>query len=255
MLLAIDAGNTNIVFAVFDGEKLLGKWRLSTDISRTSDEYAIALLELFKLEDLDLLKIDAVVIASVVPQHNFALKSFCSDYLSKKPIMVDSKKIKTGITIKLNESSEVGADRIVNSLAAYKIYKKDAIILDFGTATTFDVISSKGDYLGGVIAPGIDLSIKSLHRAAAKLPEIAVKKPTKIIGKTTVSAMQSGIFFGYLGLIEGITERIKKEYGKKMIIIATGGLATLFHGATDSINYLEPDLTIIGLKEIYKLNS
>ena len=168
---------------------------------------------------------------------------------------VDSKKIETGITIKLNESSEVGADRIVNSLAAYKIYKKDAIILDFGTATTFDVISSKGDYLGGVIAPGIDLSIKSLHRAAAKLPEIAVKKPTKIIGKTTVSAMQSGIFFGYLGLIEGITERIKKEYGKKMIIIATGGLATLFHGATDSINYLEPDLTIIGLKEIYKLNS
>lgn len=254
MLLAIDVGNTNIVFAVFSGDDLEGKWRLSTDTSRTSDEYAVVFRDLLQLNGINFSDIKNIIISSVVPQHTFEIKNFCNDYFSCKPMVIGEKGVKVGMDIDVDRASEVGADRLVNAVSAYKTYKKAAIIIDFGTATTFDVINKKGAYIGGLIAPGINLSLDALHAAAAKLPEIAIKKPSKVIGKSTVSAMQSGIYFGYKGLIEGIIANIRSEIEEEMITIATGGLAPLFAESTDSIEHLEPNLTINGLNEIYKIN-
>lgn len=251
MLLAVDAGNTNVVFAVFDGDRLLGKWRLATDINRSADEYVAILKPLLEISNLLFSNIKNIIVACVVPQHLFVLKTFCRDYLRIKPLVVGENGVVIGMKVDTDNPEEVGADRLVNAVAAWALCRKPCIILDFGTATTFDVVSRKGHYIGGVIAPGVNLSLKALHQAAAKLPEIAIKKPRRTIGRSTVSAMQSGVYYGYIGLIDGIVARIRREQkNPKMMVIATGGLAPLFAGATEIIARHEPDLTINGLKII-----
>lgn len=255
MLLAVDVGNTNIVFAVFGLKgKLTGTWRLSSDRKRTADEYAISVTKLLEIQGITLADITGVIISSVVPQTVFPLKSFCRQYIKMEPLIIGEEQVKLPLKVKIDRPNEVGSDRVVNAAAAFEIYKKPIIVIDFGTATTFDVIDAKGDYQGGTIAPGIHLSMEALHRAAAKLPEIAVEKPRKVIGKNTIDAMQSGVYWGYVGLLEGITTRIKKEFGAPMKVIATGGLAPLFAKATSVIDELEPNLTINGLLKIYNYN-
>jgi len=254
MLLAIDAGNTNIVFAVFEGNTLVKQWRISTDARRTVDEYALFLLGLMEVEGIKPGLIEGTIISTVVPPVLFPLTQLCKRYFDCKPLIVGTEQVVLDIRVMFNDRpSEVGSDRLVNSVAAFKKYGGDTVIIDFGTATTFDVLSEKGDYLGGVIAPGINLSLEALHKAAAKLPNIAIEKPGAVIGKSTVSAMQSGIYWGYVGLIEGILARIQKEMGRQMNVIATGGLAPLFK-EIELIKHLELDLTMIGLQMIYEQN-
>jgi type III pantothenate kinase len=255
VLLAIDVGNTNIVFALFEGDKVMGQWRLSTDSKRTSDEYAILFKELMSLKGLRFDHVDNVIISSVVPQNLFSLKTLAKEFLKCEPLIIGEQGVNVGIDIQLDRPAEVGADRIVNALAAYDGYKKASIVIDFGTATTFDVVTDEGVYIGGVIAPGINLSIEALHKAAAKLPEVEIKRPEKVIGTNTLTAMQSGVFFGYLSLIEGIVARIKNEQKSDMLVIATGGLAPLFSESTEVIDHLEQNLTINGLLKIFKLNN
>jgi type III pantothenate kinase len=250
MLLAIDIGNTNTVFAVYSGEKLLAHWRCQSIATRSADEYAAFLQSVFSLEGLDWKKLDDVIISSVVPETDFHSKKFCEKYLKRKPILVGLEQVP--IKVDLDRPEEVGADRLVNALAIKEFYKVPAIVIDFGTATTFDVIDAKGRYAGGAIAPGINLSVEALHRAAAKLPRVNVKKPRSVIGKNTVSAIQSGIFFGYLGLIEGIVANISKEMGAKPFVIATGGLAPLFEPHTKTIQAVDDELTLKGLLRIYQ---
>jgi len=253
MLLAIDIGNTNIVSAVFKGDEIKGRWRISTDLGCTSDEYNILFKSLFTSDGIKFSDVGGVIISSVVPKHNFELKYFCKKYFSCEAFIVGEGRGDIGIKIEADDPSEVGADRLVNAIAAYNKYGKAAVIVDFGTATTFDVIDNKGTYLGGAIAPGINLSLNALHLAAAKLPEIEIKKPKGVIGKSTKSAMQSGVYFGYKGLIRGIIENIKKEMNIEMIVVATGGLSSLFSNVDPLIDYVEPDLTINGLNQIYKI--
>ncbi len=254
MLLVIDAGNTNTVFAVFDGNTLRGQWRMATDARRTADEYGVWLLQLLAREKITSEAINAAIMSSVVPHANFALRMLSRQYFNTELLVVGEPNVVLGIEAKIDRPREVGADRLVNAVAAWQKHKEPLIIVDFGTATTFDIVNDEGNYIGGVIAPGVNLSLEALHRAAAKLPNIAVERPKQVIGKDTVSAMQSGIYYGYVGLIEGIVARIKQEYGQNMQVIATGGLAPLFAKATPVINALEPDLIIDGLKIIYERN-
>lgn len=254
MLLAIDAGNTNTVFAVFDGDQLHGQWRMATDARRTADEYGVWLLAVMNHANIPSSAIKAAILASVVPQATFSLRMLARQYFHTEMLIVGERSVAIGITVKLDRPREVGADRLVNAVAAWQRHKQSIIIVDFGTATTFDVVDENGDYIGGVIAPGVNLSLETLHRAAAKLPNVAVEKPSRIIGTDTVSAMQSGIYFGYVGLIEGIVSRIINEYGQNMQVVATGGLAPLFARATTMINFLESNLTIEGLRLIYERN-
>ncbi len=248
MLLAIDAGNTDTVFALLDKKgKIASQWRIATNPRRTSDEYAALLSALMAAEKLKFSHIKASIIASVVPQNLFDLKRFCRVQCNTDPLVIGDPDVKIPLRIDVDRPSEVGADRLANAVAAHGQYQSDAIVLDFGTATTFDIISGDGRYKGGLIAPGINLSLDALHRAAAKLPEIAIKQPEKVIATSTIPAMQSGIYWGYSGLIEGIVTRVKQEYGKPMTVIATGGLAGLFAKATPVIDHHEPDLTIRGL--------
>ncbi len=254
MLLTIDIGNTNTVFAVFDGEAVMGRWRLATDARRTADEYAVMLLNLFNLEGINHKDVSHTIVSTVVPRVLFDIKTLCRNYFGSEPLVVGENGTELGIEVKIDRPSEVGSDRLVNAIAARKLFGNSLIILDFGTATTFDIVDAKGCYAGGVIAPGINLSLEALHMKAAKLPNIAITKPKHVVGKSTVSAMQSGIYYGYLGLTEGIVSRIKKELGGKVKVVATGGLAPLFAKESAMIEHLEPDLTIIGLKEIFALN-
>lgn len=254
MLLAIDCGNTNTVFAVYDGDTARGEWRIATDGRRTADEYAVWLTQLMALQDLRREYVDGAVIATVVPNALFALKTLCRRYFDAEPLVVGEPGVELGLRVLLDSPAEVGADRLVNALAAHERYKGDLVLIDFGTATTFDVVDARGDYVGGAIAPGINLSIEALHMAAAKLPRIGVQRPENVIGKSTVKAMQSGVFWGYVGLIEGLTSRIAAELGGKPTVIATGGLAPLFVGATPMIDHLDPDLTVRGLVSIWRRN-
>jgi type III pantothenate kinase len=254
MLLTIDCGNTNTVFAVYDGDVPRGEWRISTDARRTADEYAVWLVQLMALKDLRREYVDGAVIATVVPGALFPLKTLCRRFFDADPLVVGEPGVKLGIKVLLDNPAEVGADRLVNAVAAHARYPGDLILLDFGTATTFDVVNAKGDYVGGAIAPGINLSIEALHMAAAQLPRIGVKKPATVIGKSTVPAMQSGVFWGYVGLIEGIVSRMTVEIGAKPTVIATGGLAPLFMDATPIINHLDADLTVRGLVAIWRKN-
>ena len=255
MLLAIDSGNTNIVFAVFDGDTLRGEWRAASDARRTSDEYGIWLAELMKLADLRRDEVESAIIATVVPDTLFELKSLCRKYFRTDPLIIGDPKVKLGIEVLVDTPEEVGADRLVNAVGAQARHSGPLIVIDFGTATTFDVIDRHGNYCGGAIAPGINLSLDALHMAAAKLPRVAVQKPPSVVGRRTVGAMQSGIYWGYVGLIEGLTARIKEEVGEDMKVIATGGLAPLFADATRAINRLDPELTLRGLAEIYRRNA
>ncbi len=254
MLLVIDAGNTNVVFAVFNGEKLMGQWRISTDSRRTADEYGVWLTQVLEHAGISPKKISGAVLATVVPQALFDLRQLAKRYFNTELLVIGDPRIKVGVGVKIDNPSEVGADRLVNAFAAWTRHKQPLIVVDFGTATTFDVVSKAGDYIGGIIAPGINLSLDALHRAAAKLPNVGIQKPSKVIGTSTIGAMQSGIYYGYAGLVEGICREIKAEHGTAMTVIATGGLASLYAKACPVIEHLEPDLTIHGLRLLYDMN-
>ena len=254
MLLVIDSGNTNIVFAVFNGDELVGEWRGSSDAKRTADEYGVWLTQLMERDQLDLTKINSSIIATVVPEIVSSLKILCHKYFKTVPMIVGESNVDIGIEILVNEPEEVGSDRLVNAASAHQTYGGPLIVIDFGTATTFDVVDKNGAYSGGVIAPGINLSLDALHLAAAKLPRVAVQKPETVIGKRTVPAMMSGIYWGYVGLIEGLLARIKEEFGEEMNVIATGGLAPLFSDEI-GVDHLDPNLILKGLVHIYHRNS
>jgi type III pantothenate kinase len=250
LLLAVDVGNTNTVFAVYRDREPLGQWRISTVRDRTGDEYAAALTQLMMLDGVAHRDVRNVVISSVVPQALFALKQMCAHVFDCEPKIV-RENLGVAMPITIDNPREVGADRLVNAVAAHRRYGGPLIVVDFGTATTFDIVDSDGRYCGGVIATGINLSLEALHRAAAKLPRIAVERPDRVIGNSTVAAMQSGVFFGYVGLIEGMVQRIKDEFGEAMTVVATGGLGGLFADATDSIDRYDRDLTMAGLVELF----
>lgn len=254
MLLAIDSGNTNTVFAVYDSETRRGEWRSSSDAKRTADEYGVWLTQLMGLDNLGRGDITAAIIATVVPETLFSLKTLCRRYFNCDPLVVGDPGVDIGVSILVDYPEDVGADRLVNAVAAHSRYGGPLIVIDFGTATTFDVVDDAGNYVGGVIAPGINLSLDALHRTAAKLPRIAVQRPAHVIGKRTTQAMMSGIFWGYVGLIEGLVARIENEFGSRMAVVATGGLAPLFADATALIQHLDPDLTLRGLAEIHRRN-
>jgi type III pantothenate kinase len=255
MLLAINANNTNTVFAVWDGANLKGSWRIATEGKRTADEYVVWLDHLLALDGLSRGDLDGTVIASVVPEVNFNLLTLCRRYCKTDPIVVGEKGVTLGTKALVDRPEEVGADRLVNSVAAHDRYKGPLIVVDFGTATTFDVVDRDGNYCGGVIAPGINLSLAALQMAAAKLPSVPIRRTARVIGKDTVSCMQSGIYWGYIGLVEGLVGRIKSEFATAMRTIATGGLAPLFEGASDAIETVDPDLTLWGLRLIYLRNT
>ena len=254
MLLAIDSGNTNAVFAVYDGDDRLGEWRSARMSGKTSDEYAVWLNQLMVMDGIDPKAVDAAIVANVVPAASYDLGMLCRRYFDCVPMVVGDPEVDLGIEVRVPNPDEVGADRLVNSVGAGETYGGPLIIVDFGTATTFDVVDETGAYRGGAIAPGINLSLEALHSAAAKLPRVAVTRPTKVIGNGTVTAMQAGVFWGYVGLIEGLVDRMSQEFGETMTVVATGGLAPLFMGATEAIDYLDRDLTLRGLLAIYKRN-
>ncbi len=247
MLLVIDAGNTNIVFAVHDGARWYGSWRIATDIQRTSDEYAVWLLSLLERNGLSAALIDRAVIGTVVPAALYHLRRFCRDWLKREPLIAHLE-LDWGFEVRMDQPTEVGVDRLLDGLAAHTLYGGPVLIVDFGTATTFNVVDKDGSYNGGAIAPGINLSIEALHQAAARLPRIAIGRPQSVIGKNTIAAMRSGIFWGYIGLVEGIVARVKKEFGGPMKVIGTGGLAPLLAEGTDIFERIDPDLTIEGLR-------
>ena len=254
MLLAIEQGNTNTLFAVHDGETWTAQWRAATDMTRTADEYAVWLSQLLHMADLQFGAIDACIISSVVPQSIFNLRNLARRYLHVEPLVI-GENAELGIQVRIDKPSEAGADRLVNAIGAHVVYPGTLLVIDSGTATTFDIVAADGAFEGGVIAPGINLSMEALHQAAAKLPRVAIQKPQHVIGKDTVGAMQSGVFWGYIALIEGLIARIKAEWDAPMTVVATGGVASLFHGATLSIDHFDPDLTIRGLLEIHRRNS
>lgn len=253
LLLAIDAGNTNVMFALFDEERLVVRWRTATIASRTADEYAVWLTQLMALEGIAPASIGDAIVATVVPQALFEIDALCRGYFDCAPKVV-GKGLELGLRIHVDRPHEVGADRLVNAVAAHARYRGWLVVIDFGTATTFDVVSADGDYEGGIIAPGINLSLEALDQAAAKLPRVAVEKPAHVVGRGTVAAMQSGIYWGYVGMLEGLVKRIKGEVGKAMTVVATGGLAPLFKDATDAIDEVAPDLTLYGLMRLHRLN-
>ena len=253
MLLAIEQGNKNTLFAVHDGEKWIAEWRTATQANRTADEYAVWLVQLLELQGLKLADLHGCIISSVVPQSLFNLRNLARRYLKVEP-MVIGENVNLGIAVRITKPSEAGADRLVNAVGAHMVYPGDLIVIDSGTATTFDVVAADGGLEGSAIAPGINLSMQALHEAAAKLPRIAIQKPDHSIGKDTVEAMQSGVFWGYVALIEGLVTRIKAEWGKPMTVVGTGGVASLFEGATTAIDHFDPDLTIRGMLEIWRRN-
>lgn len=254
MLLAIEQGNTNTLFAVHNGTEWIAQWRAATEANRTADEYAVWLTQLLHMHGLVFADLDGCIISSVVPQSIFNLRNLSRRYMSLEPLVI-GENAELGIEVRIAKPSEAGADRLVNAIGAHLMYPGDLLLIDSGTATTFDVVSADGAFEGGLIAPGINLSLQALHEAAAKLPRIAIQKPERVIGKDTVAAMQSGVFWGYISLIEGLVDRIKTEWGKPLTVVGTGGVASLFEGATTSIDRFDPDLTIRGLLEIWRRNA
>ena len=254
MLLAIDTGNTNTLFAIHDGKDWAVEWRIATDAARTADEYAVWFHQLMEMQGLKFDDIEACVISTVVPQSLFNMRNLARRHLNVEPIIIGDDGVKIGVGVRTDNPKEVGADRLVTALGAIQKYKGNLIIIDSGTATTFDVVSEDGHFEGGIIAPGINLSVKALHEAAAQLPRIAIVRPNKVIGKNTVEAMQAGIFWGYIGLIDGLVRKIIEEDGRDFTVIGTGGVASLFQGASETIKYYDSNLTIDGLLEIWRLN-
>jgi type III pantothenate kinase len=253
MIFVFDVGNTNTVLGVCDGEELTHHWRIETNRNKTNDEYGMLIKSLFDFANLDLSDISGIIISSVVPPIMFALEKMCIRYFNLKPLVVGPG-IKTGLDIKYDNPKEVGADRIVNAVAAIHKYGSPLIIVDFGTATTYCYITEDKQYLGGAIAPGIGISTEALYTRAAKLPRIEIDRPEGVIGRNTVSAMQSGILYGYVGQVEGIVSRMKNESKQTPTVIATGGLASLIAQESSVIDIVEPFLTLKGLQLIYKRN-
>jgi type III pantothenate kinase len=253
MLLTIDIGNTTIKLGVFEGDNLKASWHIATDIDRLADEYAVVLLELLKQKGIAVDAVKKVAMCSVVPPLTATFEELLSNYFGISPLVIEAG-VKTGVRIRMDNPREVGADRIVNAAAAHNLYGGPVIIVDLGTATTFDAVSADGDYLGGAIAPGMVIAIETLSEKAAMLPRVELTKPAKAIGSNTVSAMQSGILFGYVGLVEGLVSRIKKELGEKTQVVATGGYARLIAAETAIIDAVNTDLTLHGLKLIDSMN-
>jgi len=255
MLLAVDAGNTNLVFALVDGGSIKARWRIATDPRRTADQYAVWLHQLLELEGYSKSDVTAVIIGTVVPRALHNLEVLASKYFRVEPLIAGQGKAEWPLQLDVDEPHNVGADRALNAIAAHAKHEGDLIVIDFGTATTFDVVSSTGAYRGGIIAPGINLSLDALVSAAAKLPRIAIEAPVtdSVIGRTTESQMIIGIYWGYVAMIEGLTERMKREIGGPAKVIATGGLATLFDKHTNAFDAIEPDLTIQGLSLLYDM--
>lgn len=254
MFLAIDVGNTNTVFALHDGQTWVNQWRSATDSTKTADDHASWLWRLADMQHVDLSDIEGCVVSSVVPQAQFNFRNLARRYLGIEPLFVGDPGLRTGMQIRVRHPEQVGADRIVSALGAHVAYPGDLIVIDSGTATTFDIVSGEGVFEGGIISPGIYLSMRALHEAAAQLPRIAIQKPAQVIGKDTVSAMQSGVFLGYIELIDGLVRRIRAEWGRPMTVVATGGVASLFEGASETIDHYDQDVLIRGLLEIWKRN-
>ena len=254
MLLAIDAGNTNVVFALVDGREIKTRWRIATDPRRTGDEYAVWLHQLLQLEGYSKSDVTAAIIGTVVPRATHNLQVLASKYFSVDPLIAGEGKAAWPIALDVDEPQNVGADRALNAIAAHDKYQGDMIVIDFGTATTFDVVDYTGAYKGGIIAPGINLSIDALVNAAAKLPRIAIEVPEdkSVIGRTTASQMLTGVYWGYVAMMEGLVARLKREIGRPVKVVATGGLATLFDEQTDLFDAVEPDLTIQGLSLLHQ---
>ncbi len=253
MLLAVDIGNTNVTLGVFEGEVLRATWRMATDVHQMPDEYAALLLNLLHHQGLDASDIEGAALCSVVPPLTGTFEELCQRYFHISPLVVEAG-VKTGVHIRMDNPREVGTDRIVNATAAHHLYRGPVIIVDLGTATTFDVVSKEGDYLGGVIAPGIAIAAEALFTRTAALPRVELVRPMHAIGTNTVAAMQSGIIFGYVGLVEGIIVRIQRELGEKAMVVATGGYAGLIARETAVIDEINPNLTLVGLRLIYLMN-
>ena len=254
MLLAIDVGNTNSVFALHDGSAVVAEWRCRTEGQRTADEYYVWLKQLMDYQGVAG-EIRSVIVSSVVPQVLFNLRVLADRYFGTRAKVVGRPDVRLPVPVRVDPAATVGADRLVNTVGAHDRYGGDLIVVDFGTATTFDVVDHDGAYVGGVIAPGVNLSLKALHDAAAALPFIDVTKPERVVGTNTVACMQSGVFWGYVGLIEGVCARIRAERGVEMTVIGTGGLSTLFAQGTDALQVIDPGITIHGLVLIDAYNN
>jgi type III pantothenate kinase len=253
MLLCVDVGNTNIVFGLYRGDELAGHWRVSTDHQKMPDEYAVLVANLLELGGFGTADVADAIVASVVPPITDMLTEMLKSHFGLDPLVVGSG-IKTGVSIRVDNPREVGADRIVNVAAAFPVYGGPACVIDFGTATTFDAMSAKGEYLGGAIAPGILIAAEALFMRTAKLPRIDLQRPPAAIGCNTVDSMRSGVLFGYVSLVEGMVARFRRELGPEMRVIATGGLGRVIAQETTVIEHVDPWLTLKGLKLIYQLN-
>ncbi|MEM1104788.1 MAG: type III pantothenate kinase [Pseudomonadota bacterium] len=252
MLLAIDVGNTNTMFAIYDGTDWVARWRSQTDSTRTADDYAVWLSQMCRMEGIPFGRFKGVIVSNVVPQAQFNFRNFARRYLDLEPVFVGDPGVDLGVEVDIDRPEQAGADRLVNAVGAFVEYGGPLIVVDSGTATTFDIVGRTGAFEGGIISPGINLSQKALHDAASALPRIAIQCPPRVIGKDTVTAMQSGIFFGYIDLIDGLIRRIKAEYGSAMRVVGTGGIASLFEGHSQEIDLYDQDVTIRGLLEIYR---
>jgi type III pantothenate kinase len=253
MLLAIDCGNTNTVFSIWDGARFLSTWRIATDHKRTADEYFVWLSSLMMLTKTEA-SVTGAIISSTVPRVVFNLRVLCDRYFGCRPLVVGKADCKLPVTPRVDQGTTVGPDRLVNTVGAHDRHGGDLIVVDFGTATTFDVVDHDGAYVGGVIAPGVNLSLEALHMAAAALPHIDVARPDKVIGTNTVACMQSGVYWGYIGLVEGVVRNVRRERDRPMKVIATGGLASLFAQGTELFQSIEDDLTMHGLVLINDFN-
>lgn len=253
-LLTVDVGNTHSLFALCNAHGIAHHWRLATNAHRTEDEYAGLLLPLFAQANLESADISAAIIASVVPDALFPLRCYCERYLKTQALIVGKEPLHTGMAVEIDHPEELGADRLVNAIAAWERWQRPLIVVDFGTATTFDMVNEKGTYIGGVIAPGVNLSLEALTAAAAKLHGIPIRQPESVIGKNTTHAMQSGIYFGYLGLVNTVIDQVQQEHPEMDFVVATGGLAPLYARNNPSIHHIEPELTIYGLQLLYQRN-
>ena len=253
MLLAVDCGNSNTVFSVWNGSNFIATWRISTHWQRTADQYFVWLSSLMKLNKLEV-EINEVIISSTVPRVVFNLRVLADRYFDSRPIVVGKGDCRLPVDVRVDMGTNVGPDRLVNTVAGFSRYGGNLIIVDFGTATTFDVVASDGAYMGGVIAPGVNVSLEAFHQAAAALPHVDVTKPDRVIGTNTEACMQSGIFWGYIGLVKETTAKIKEEYGKEMKVVGTGGLVPLFQQGDDIFDIFDDDLTMRGLVEINEFN-
>lgn len=253
MLLAIDCGNTNTVFSIWDGARFIATWRIATDHKRTADEYFVWLSSLMAMRKVDVAVTDAII-SSTVPRVVFNLRVLCNRYFDCRPLVVGKPECRLPVLPRVDQGTTVGPDRLVNTVGAHDRHGGDLIVVDFGTATTFDVVDTDGAYIGGVIAPGVNLSLEALHMAAAALPHVDISRPARAIGTNTVACMQSGVYWGYIGLVEGIVREVRKERDRPMKVIATGGLASLFAQDTALFDSVEDDLTMHGLVLIHRHN-